>query len=297
MLTCRTNSAFADLCSLGLCESNSIKQYYPRVRDRDDVSVYKCYRCGAMILSRSDQISESHYANQAGLAYWSADSRREAIVGGYEDLLRREADLRCVVANKHWMDVGTGAGGILDRVGSVATEVIAVEPQQQIRTELLDLGYAVYEDIALVPDQRVDVITMYHVFEHLVKPLSALKVLRKKLKANGRVIVEVPHAGDFLMSYLELSSFKDFTFWSEHLLLHTRLTLEAFLRAAGFERIVIKAIQRYPLANHLYWLSKGMPGGHLRWAELRTTDLDEAYANMLASLDLTDTLIAYAETA
>jgi hypothetical protein len=136
---------------------------------------------------------------------------------------------------------------------------------------------------------------MYHVLEHIVSPLHTLGELRRKLKANGRIIVEVPHARDFLISHLGLNSFKDFTFWSEHLLLHTRITLAAFLNAAGFKRIVVKVIQRYPLANHLYWLSNGMSGGHLKWAELRTADLDEAYESMLASLDLTDTLTAYAE--
>ncbi len=295
MLTVETNSVFLDLCSIGLCDTSSIEPFHPHVRDRDDISVYRCRRCGVLLLSRGDHISESHYANQAGLTYWSARNRREAVASGDEDLLRREKELRRIVANKRWLDVGTGAGAILDRVGPVAAEIAAVEPQREIRSELKDLGYAVYEDIASVPDRSFDVITMYHVLEHMIRPLDALKDLRKKLKTKGRIIVEVPHAKDFLVSYLELEVFKDFTFWSEHLVLHTRQSLGAFLGASGFTNIVVKGCQRYPLVNHLYWLSKGAPGGHIKWAELQLPALDEAYASMLASLDLTDTLVGYAE--
>jgi len=109
------------------------------------------------------------------------------------------------------------------------------------------------------------------------------------------LIVEVPHANDFLISFLNLQAFKEFTFWSEHLILHTRQSLEIFLREAGFKNIRIQGFQRYPLANHLHWLAKGKAGGHKHWHHLQTDELNRAYASMLASLDKTDTLIAVAE--
>jgi hypothetical protein len=115
------------------------------------------------------------------------------------------------------------------------------------------------------------------------------------LKIGGKIIVEVPHAKDFLIDFLNLETFKAFTFWSEHLILHTRASLETFLQESGFKNIVIKGFQRYPLANHLYWLSQGKPGGHQHWHYLTTKELDKGYADMLASLDKTDTLIAIAE--
>lgn len=55
----------------------------------------------------------------------------------------------------------------------------------------------------------------------------------------------------------------------------------------------IKHIQRYPLSNHLYWLSQGKPGGHVKWGEfLDSKTLSNAYEAQLASLGATDTLIA-----
>jgi hypothetical protein len=61
-----------------------------------------------------------------------------------------------------------------------------------------------------------------------------------------------------------------------------------------FDKISIYGFQRYPLANHLFWLKHAKPGGHIQWSELRTTALDSSYSNLLASLDMTDTLIAIA---
>jgi SAM-dependent methyltransferase len=137
-------------------------------------------------------------------------------------------------------------------------------------------------------------VTLFHVFEHLDDPLASLRLIGRALRPGGRLVVEVPHARDFLLSFADLDAFKQFTFWSEHLILHTRRSLEVFLRAAGFVDVIVEGFQRYPLANHLHWLAKGQPGGQHHWAPLLDADVDRAYAAMLARLDVTDTLIATA---
>ncbi len=112
---------------------------------------------------------------------------------------------------------------------------------------------------------------------------------------GGRIIVEVPHANDFLLSTLNNEAFKAFTFWSEHLILHTRQSLKVFLETAGFVNVTVQGFQRYPLVNHLHWLAQGKPGGHVSWKHLRAQAMDRAYEDFLKSIDQTDTLIAVAE--
>jgi len=114
------------------------------------------------------------------------------------------------------------------------------------------------------------------------------------MSSQGKIFIEVPHARDFLISFMEHESFKKFTFWSEHLILHTRQSLTLFLEKAGFENVIVTGCQRYPLANHLYWLSENQPGGHKKWSFLRTIELDSAYSQMLSQLDKNDTIIATA---
>ena len=282
------------LIDLGICEDSSIEPYYPQVRDRDDISVLKCKKSGVIFLSRSEHMNVSYYEEKEGFRYWSAGDRKHAVNIGHEDKLRRKELLQHIVTNRKWMDIGTGSGGILDELSILASKVLAVEPQKIARDSLKKLGYDVYPDIESVTESEIDVITLFHVFEHFTNPLEDLKLIYQRMSSNGKLFIEVPHANDFLISFLEYESFKKFTFWSEHLCLHTRHSLKRFLEEAGFEEVIINGCQRYPLANHLYWLSKNQPGGHQKWSFLRTNELDSAYAQMLAQIDKTDTLIAIA---
>lgn len=282
------------LIALGICDPSSIREFYPRVRDRDDIKVMRCDKSGVIFLSRSDHMGISYYQDQKDFTYWSTPSREQAVLESLDDDLRRADQFEPLIRNKKWLDVGTGVGGLLDLIGARAAEVCAVEPQPAIRKELTQCGYTVYESIHDAEDEYFDVITLFQVFEHLLEPLDALRVIHSKMVEGGRLVIEVPHANDFLITFLDLEAFKAFTFWSEHLILHTRQSLEILLRKAGFLDVCVTGYQRYPLANHLYWLAKGEPGGHKEWSFLVNSELDSTYQSMLAQLDKTDTLIVVA---
>ncbi len=293
-MTTERDTIRKQLVELGLCDASSIRPFYPRVRDRDDIAVLRCTRSGVLFLSGSDHVDVSRYRQREDFGYWSVRDRQQAVNLCREDTARRKKILQHMVVNRRWLDVGTGSGGILDAVSSLAATVIAVEPQKAARESLERAGYRVYPDIESVEEDEFDVVTLFHVFEHLADPLGTLKLIRAKLAGNGKILIEVPHARDMLISFFDLDGFKRFTFWSEHLLLHTRQSLYRFLEVAGFSEIMIEGCQRYPLANHLHWLAQNRPGGHEKWRFLRTPELDDAYAGMLARLDRTDTLIATA---
>ena len=285
------------LCNLGICNEQSIVPFWPKVRDRDDVSVMKCQKSGVLFLSRSDHMDYSHYESKQNFKYWGgAKDRNTAILSGHEDNQRRLEQFKSIISNRKWIDIGTGVGGILDVLSPFASETLAVEPQKAARESLIDIGYNVCASVNDIPDDDIEVVTLFHVFEHLTDPLRTLKILKNKMSPGpeSKIVIEVPHAKDFLISFLDLNEFKNFSFWSEHLILHTRDSLRVFLENAGFTEISIVGFQRYPLANHLYWLAKGEPGGHNIWNHLRTLNLDTAYADMLAKIDCTDTLIAVA---
>lgn len=283
------------LYSLKICNDASIVDFYPRVRDREDVSVLRCNQSGVIFLSRSDHMQIDHYKNQGNFSYWGAADRQVALQATAEDDQRRSTQFKDMIIGKEWLDVGTGLGGILDLFSPIALKTLAIEPQSVPRECLKNLGYEVYSDIKDVRDQSVQVVTLFHVLEHFTEPIETLRLIRKCLKPGGKIIVEVPHAKDFLMMTLNSEAFKAFTFWSEHLILHTRRSLAVFLEEAGFRNIVIDGFQRFSLANHLYWLAQGKPGGHVAWAHLETLELKNAYDELLKNMDQTDTLIAIAE--
>jgi hypothetical protein len=95
----------------------------------------------------------------------------------------------------------------------------------------------------------------------LPKPIETLSALIKKVVSGGQILIEVPHANDFLLSVVNCEDFKKFTLWSQHLVLHTRESVRKTLNFVSLEGIQIKGVQRYPLSNHLNWLANGKAGG------------------------------------
>jgi hypothetical protein len=63
---------------------------------------------------------------------------------------------------------------------------------------------------------------------------------------------------------------------------------------AGLRGVSIQQFQRYPLSNHLHWLSRSRPGGH-QIVVFDTPTLTPIYAASLAALGKCDTIIAHLE--
>ncbi len=279
------------LIQLGLSTPDSFEKIFDRVRDREDIAVLRCAQSGAILLSRTDHMEISHYQEKEVLSYYNADSVQSAALKTEIDDSRRAEMFKDLVRNKALLDVGCGAGGSLKKLSAYARSSLGVEPQRLARGLAEKLGLDVKTDLSEVPEASCDVATLFHVYEHITDPIEFLKQVRKRIRPGGKVLIEVPHSGDFLISFLANSAFMGHSFWSEHIILHSRVTLERFAKEAGFVNPVIRGYQRYPLANHLHWLATGKPGGHLNWSFLRDDQLDAAYMSVLSNLNLTDTII------
>ena len=108
-------------------------------------------------------------------------------------------------------------------------------------------------------------------------------------------MIEVPSSEDALLTLYDSDMFQRFTYWSQHLFLFNAETLRILAAQAGLRVVSIQQFQRYPLSNHLHWLSRNLPGGHQHWSFLDTPALTEAYAASLAAVGKCDTIIAYLE--
>ena len=109
------------------------------------------------------------------------------------------------------------------------------------------------------------------------------------------MVIEVPSSEDALLTLYDNDAFQHFTYWSQHLFLFNAETLRLLATKAGLRVVSIQQFQRYPLSNHLHWLSRSLPGGHQNWSFLDTPALTESYAASLAAVGKCDTLIAHLE--
>ena len=122
-----------------------------------------------------------------------------------------------------------------------------------------------------------------------------LRELAARLKDLGRLVIEVPNSEDALITLFDNDAFQCFTYWSQHLFLFNTETMRRLATQAGLKVVSIQQFQRYPLSNHLHWLSRNQPGGHQHWSFLDSPELKNAYANTLATIGKCDTLIVHLE--
>ena len=212
-----------------------------------------------------------------------------------EDDYRRASQFEKNLKNKDILDFGCGWGGFLRNIKnykSLSGVELRKECTNFIKNNIQKIDIS---DNINSFDKKFDIITMFHVLEHIPYQTETLKVLKSKLKNKGKIIIEVPHAEDFLILQEELKEFKNFTFWSEHLILHTYKSLKSILLKSGFKNIKIQYYQRYNFSNHLGWFLKRKPGGHNFYKEIVSDKLNSSYCENLIKLGQTDTLIAIAD--
>jgi len=279
-----------------ICGGNGELIHYG-VRDRDDVDVYKCENCDTKFLVSSKTLENDY---EAGFMYSAGNklsvlSIEERLKEFEPDDVRRYNMVCELCTNKKILDFGCGFGGFLTRIKNVAKEAVGVELSEVERSYLTGKGIDCRREIGDFED-KFDVITLFHVFEHLQEPREWLKEFRKKLNPGGKLVIEVPNANDVLLSKYTSERFADFTYWSAHLMLYTTESFENLIKQVGGYEITINTqVQRYSIGNHLYWLAKGLPGGHKVWKDLDSDDLNKAYEVKLRELKMCDTLFMVLE--
>lgn len=272
-----------------LCGSHSSVVLHKGTRGGyNDINVLKCSNCGLVRLSKVMDDAEDFYKH-SGMRNGVRNCIGSLRVETEQDDVRRYRFTENYLRGKSVLDFGCGDGGYLVQAKKIAAKAEGVELEDAMREQLLSEGIGCYSSIE--ETGSYDVITMFHVLEHLTDPLAYIAKLREHLADNGILIIEVPNADDALLSQYGSNAFADFTYWNCHIYLYTNATLRMLLRKAGMDIEFIQQVQRYPLANHLYWLSEGRPGGHVQWSYLMDANMDKAYGAKLASLGIADTIL------
>ena len=290
----KNSTLFETLQSLNLTSLETRELFNSRTRDVANLNVWRDRVSGVIYIEEyytgeqtyiDGRYVKEHVLLQSGSASFEENT----------DAVRRfDSNLR-FVSGKKVLDFGCGNGRFLRLINEHCGLVAGVEIQSDYVDALNSDSITCVTSLEDIDDMSFDVCVSFHVLEHLPDPVEVLRKIKNKLTNGGRLIVEVPHANDFLLSTIKNEPFKQFTLWSQHLLLHTRESLRRMLTYAGFENIEIQGVQRYPLSNHLNWLANGKPAGHKSSLGLIDSDaLECAYEESLARIDATDTLVATA---
>lgn len=279
---------FELLKSLGETSLQSREIFSTETRDKSNLNVWRDTVSGVIYI-------DDYYCGET--FYSEGEYKDQNIRSNLDreyDTERRITQYRAYYTDKNIVDFGCGTGDFLRTSKGKTRKYAGIELQKSYREALNKEGISCYSDLSPI-DFKIDTLFLFHTLEHFENPLDILVSIRTKLSPGSALIVEVPHANDFLLNNLNCKSFKKFTLWSPHLILHTRSSLHKILTAAGFQVDIIEGIQRYPLSNHLGWLSTQAPGGHKTSLNAIDTQLlTAAYEASLQKIDSTDTLVARA---
>jgi SAM-dependent methyltransferase len=261
------------------------------VRDFPEVGVVKCQKC-QLVTPDKDLRKNVNYQN--GTMHNWAGGYGGLLPGPASDLNRRFAAIKQIedgIQIKTILDFGCGSGEMLE-VLSQEFEAIGVEPDEGSRNAAINKGLSVYKSSNEVFENKiqVDVVTLFHVIEHLYEPTKELEMIHRLLKPNGWLIIETPNSNDVLLTEYESNDFQNFTYWSHHPMLHSHDSLHALVSRTGFKIFNNQGVQRYDLNNHLYWLSKRMPGGHEIWKKFLSEATTNSYAEDLIKNKNSDTI-------
>lgn len=289
----KKNKIIDSLINLNISSIESLKTFHIGTRDYDDLEVLRCKKSEVIVLSeiknnenyyKKNQIyneKEEQFLLNGSKAYKNDDFLR---FKSYENLIK----------GKNLLDFGCSKGKFLKLANEITKKSVGIELEESNRENLNKIGIECFQSIEDLELKNFDIVTMHHVFEHLFDPVKTIKEISKVMKKNGLLIIEVPHAKDILLKTFNLNSFKNFTFWSEHLILHTKKSLQKFVTKDNYFKLHdIFGLQRYPLTNHFYWLVKGEPGGHEIFRSLNDKSFDKAYEKYLQKIDQTDTIIGF----
>jgi SAM-dependent methyltransferase len=233
--------------------------------------VVRCTGCGtAWVTPRpteqdlADFYGAAYFTQDTGFGYGDYDGSSWAAVQAVRawDELRQWAPEVAGVPVKRLLDVGAATGEFALRAGQDGWEAVACEVGDTARDAARDKGLTA---VATIDEAAgpFGLISMYHVLEHLIDPLDALRDARRVVDENGLLVIEIPqwNSAGRIVRRSSWAQFRP----PEHINFFTKGSLSAALQRSGWE--VLHSSTPYPHS------------GSLAVSSLRKLELREAAAN------------------
>lgn len=117
--------------------------------------------------------------------------------------IKRKVDLINAYGNhnKKLLDIGAGTGSFLEIAKKKDWETYGIEPNEIARDLAADKGLSIKENIDSIKEDGFQVITMWHVLEHLSNLDTQIDKIRSLLKEDGTLILAVPNFQSYDAKY------------------------------------------------------------------------------------------------
>lgn len=211
---------------------------------KEDFTIRECSSCGFRFTSPRpdpDQIGAFYLSD----AYISHAEKASGLKDRVYHAIRRRTireKQRLIAAHqngKRALDVGCGTGDFLAYLGSQGYSVQGIEISPSARKLAQQKGLHVQAELRHLPAGQVfDVITLWHVLEHVADPRVTLTTLHQHLAHGGHLVIAVPDHESWDAGYYRAN----WAAWDvpRHLFHFRRSDLKRLLIESGFEMVAIR---------------------------------------------------------
>ncbi len=242
-----------------VCENPETRPCY-RMTDRffgtttEEFTLNRCPSCGLLFLE------ESAVEKQLGTFYppgywWSEQGPSGKLERRYREWMVSSDQLRFLsgvlqpLGGLRLLDIGCGSGTFVRLARRAGVEAMGLELSREAAAiaerEAPGAVMEGSEEEILEQGRVYDVVTLFHSLEHMTTPFRFLKKLRRILKEEGSLIVQVPNAGS-----LQARVFGSRWYGLDcprHLYNYTSLALLHLLGRAGYR---IRAVRHFSLRDN-----------------------------------------------
>jgi 2-polyprenyl-3-methyl-5-hydroxy-6-metoxy-1,4-benzoquinol methylase len=294
-----------DRCNL--CSNNTFEIIKPQVRDDKITSkVFRCAACGHIQLLPKPTEDEDREFYNKNLQDKNRDKWIEYEVMRQNSLYDSNRHVRLIQELRgdtgcRLLDVGCGYGFFLAELyrngyrNIMGTELGAERRELALTHSPVDIiPYDVNR-----PDRdpgSFDVVTLFHVLEHVGDPVVFLRNLHALLAPGGMFVCEVPNVNELLLETCR--EYNDFYWIRAHLNYFSGPLLLNCLNRAGFHDVQLRYEQRYGLVNLCNWLTTGKPQVEKPAFEISPAykTVESFYRQQMESSGRSDAIIAVART-
>jgi 2-polyprenyl-3-methyl-5-hydroxy-6-metoxy-1,4-benzoquinol methylase len=95
------------------------------------------------------------------------------------------------------LDIGAGTGDFLVTAKTAGWQVTGIEPNENAKKLAISKGVSFENTVESIQNQQFDVITMWHVLEHVPDVVKQINELKRLLTPDGTLIIAVPNYKSF----------------------------------------------------------------------------------------------------
>ncbi len=247
------------IISCALCGNESFTNYLePQdyFLTQEAFTIVKCKNCGLLFVNPRPAATEiSKYYNSE--SYISHSTKQKGILDRVYSFIRRKNHVRkyTIISNYKKagsiLDIGCATGEFLNFFKNKGWQTTGLEPNEKARqfaSQAYNLDVLDENDIQKLPDKKFDVVTMWHVLEHVHDINERIFQLDRILKDDGIAVIAVPNSKCYDASFYG-------KYWAgydvpRHIFHFTTETL-----AKLFEKRNFKLLEKLPMVYDAYYIS------------------------------------------